>query len=46
MKLKTCKLNCFTNKLLDKSILNLLDTLVDYADNYILDKNKEKELYD
>ena len=22
----------------DESILNLLDTLVDYADNYILDK--------
>lgn len=38
MKSETCKLNCFTNKSLDESILNLLDTLVDYADNYILDK--------
>ena len=35
----TCKLDCFTNKPLDKSILNLLNALVNYANNYILNNN-------
>lgn len=39
MESRTCKLDCFTTESLDKSILNLLNALVDYVNNYILDNN-------
>ena len=39
MKPKTCELNCFNDKQLDKSVLRLLNTLVDYVNNYILNND-------
>ena len=41
MEPKTCKLNCFINKQLDESVLRLLNTLADYANNYILNNDTD-----